>query len=262
MGFALFRRKKPSPVSPVAGAAPPGMRLYAIGDVHGRDDLLNDLLGRVREDARNLPQESERVAVFLGDYVDRGHHSKAVIDILSGDPLPGFKTVFLKGNHEQAMIDFLDAPTDNVQWMEIGGAATVLSYGVRVAKDVPVADRCGHIARLLKEALPPEHKAFLRDLKLATVLGDYVFAHTAIDPDGDIESLRHQDMFHPSENRTIKASSSSSSNRIVVHGHMADNSPVNESKRICIDTGAYATGTLTCVVLEGDKRRFLSTRAH
>src|SRR6185312_1069102 len=112
------------------GTIPAGQAVYAIGDVHGRLDLLNDLLIRIRQDADNHPSDSARRLVFLGDYIDRGPESRGVIERLLADPLPGFATVRLMGNHEEAMLAFLDGESDGLDWLSFGGLETLMSYGV------------------------------------------------------------------------------------------------------------------------------------
>ena len=108
---------------------PDGLRIYAIGDIHGRADLLRALLEMIASDARKAPAEKERL-VYLGDYIDRGHESRQVIDLLLEGPPPGFEAIYLKGNHEEALLNFLQAPDFGYEWQHYGGLETLASYGV------------------------------------------------------------------------------------------------------------------------------------
>ena len=112
---------------------PEGQLLYAVGDIHGRRDLLQAMLGRIEVDARNSRQSKRRTLVFLGDYVDRGPESRRVVDVLLGGLPKGFNAHFLKGNHEAIMLDFLEDPSFLAQWLANGADATLRSYGVDVA---------------------------------------------------------------------------------------------------------------------------------
>ena len=243
--------------SGAAGArVPRGVRVYAIGDIHGRADLLQDLHRLILADVAEAEPSMRRVVVYLGDYVDRGLQSRDVIDLLIGDPLPGFERVYLKGNHEEAFLDFLDDAGAGPDWFANGGDATVYSYGVAIPQEVPFSARFPHIQEALREAVPPRHIDFLTHLEMTWEIGDYLFVHAGIRPGRALDQQTAQDLLWI---RHEFLTSSADHGKVVVHGHSVTVGPDLRDNRIGIDTGAFATGTLTCLVLEGRSRRFLST---
>ena len=146
----LFRRGP----APVSAEVPPGTAVYAIGDIHGRLDLLEDLLRQIADDAGRHAADSERQLIFLGDYVDRGPASRDVIERLLEDPLPGFRTVYLMGNHEEAMLEFVEDRSDGLGWMSFGGLETLLSYDVPVRRLPNTPQATAELRELLIERLP------------------------------------------------------------------------------------------------------------
>jgi len=234
---------------------PAGQRLYAIGDVHGRRDLLERLLDMVVEDAAARPGIQGTI-VFLGDYVDRGPDSAGVIDLLCGPPPPGFGWIFLRGNHEAAMLRFLSDPQVGMDWLEFGGDTTLRSYGV----DPPAgARRRGLLpaaSRALASRLPPAHLSFLRTLRLSLRVGDYLFAHAGIRPGIALEAQREDDLLWI---RDDFLRSTADHGVVVVHGHTITSAVETRPNRIGIDTGACYSGRLSCLVLEGETRRILQT---
>lgn len=251
---------------PVHAQVPAGRRVYVIGDIHGRADLLADLHRRILENAAKHrpsgPGEPERertelVAVYLGDYVDRGMESRQVIDMLLARPLPGFRAVHLLGNHEQAMLDFQEDPSIGPAWMQYGGAATLFSYGINVQARLPAGvERLAHLSAELKRTLPQRHLAFLRSLALMHEEGDYLFVHAGIRPGVPLDRQDRDDLL---QIRDEFLGSDLSHGKIVVHGHTITERPDVRHNRIGIDTGAFATGRLTCLVLEGTSRALLQT---
>jgi len=238
---------------------PPGRRVYAIGDIHGRDDLLERLLGMIRADAA-AAAGLEHVAVFLGDYVDRGPNSFEVIDRLINMPLPGFRHVFLKGNHEAMMLDFLAGPPDAAQpstlWMDNGGIETLHSYGIEGYWMFADARGLKEARRMLAAALPPGHRSFLESLALSHVAGDYAFVHAGIRPGVPLAEQRENEVLWI---RGAFLNARGGLGHRVVHGHTIVPAPEVHRNRIAIDTGAVRSGTLTSVVLEKDGVRFLAT---
>jgi serine/threonine protein phosphatase 1 len=233
---------------------PAGTRVYAIGDVHGRADLLAEMHGLIRADADGATS-SRRLIVYLGDYVDRGHDSAGVIEALLAGPEPGFEAVHLIGNHEQAMLDFLDDVAIGPMWLYNGGGATLASYGVR-APHVASPRELEPVRRLLLERLPARHRAFLAGLRLWHAEGDYLFVHAGVRPGVALEAQSREDLLWIREEFLY---SNRDFGHIVVHGHTIFDQPQLRPNRIGIDTGAFHTGTLTCLVLEGADRRFLQT---
>jgi serine/threonine protein phosphatase 1 len=252
--FARLFSRSAAPSAPVSAHVPAGSRIYAIGDMHGRLDLLERLRMAIVEDAKRHPVE-RKVVVYLGDYVDRGPDSRGVVDLLARDKLPGFESVFLKGNHEDSMLQFLVDPGVAPAWMNYGGDATLYSYGVR-PPDPRRIDELLAAQKAFIEALPPEHLEFLRALKLVHVEGDYAFVHAGFRAGVPIEFQMPADMMWI---RDEFLSSDADFGKIAVHGHTITDHPQIRGNRIGIDTGAFATGTLTCLVLEGAERRFLAT---
>ncbi len=241
----LFQGKAPQ------AAVPATERLYAVGDIHGCAGLLAALLAKI--DAE--PAEKTRRLVFLGDYVDRGENSKAVLDTLIAIKAREPETVMLKGNHEQAMLDFLDAPDRNEDWLHWGGDKTLESYGVADIWQKPPA----RLAAEMKDRLPAEHLAFLGSLELWRVIGDYVFVHAGFRPGVALEAQTQEDClwiradFH-------NGAPEGRPREVVVHGHHPVKKPLDLGWRIAVDTGAVWSDALTAVVLEGTTRRFISTR--
>ncbi len=199
--------------------------------------------------------DGRRKVVYLGDYIDRGHGSKEVLDLLLGSPLPGFESIYLLGNHEQAMLDFLEYPRHAANWLNFGGLATLLSYGARLER-VPGNDDLDLLAEELKHRIPETHLAFLKSLQLHYQEGSYLFVHAGIRPG---VRLGHQDPYDLLWIRDDFRRYRSPHEYIVVHGHDITGQPEILSNRIGIDTGAYYTGILTCLVLEDSRQRILQT---
>ncbi|HEX6959196.1 MAG TPA: metallophosphoesterase [Ferrovibrio sp.] len=231
---------------------PPGLRIYAIGDIHGRLDLLERLHGLIEADmASGAP--SETVIVYLGDYIDRGPDSAQVIDRLSRSRPSGIETVPLLGNHEAMMLEFLDAPYSGSLWLANGGDATLRSYHVRVPQSY---DELLITQRALRGALPRHHWKFLEGLPAGRRFGDYLFVHAGIKPGLPLDRQAREHMIWI---RDSFLDSEIDHGMVVVHGHTVVHEVEWRPNRIGIDTGAYTTGRLTALVLEGDSRRLLQT---
>ncbi len=252
-------RSKPTAQAAARRAVvPEGCRLYVIGDVHGRLDLLTALHARIASDRQARPHDGEDKVVYLGDYIDRGPYSREVIDYLLSGPLPGCAAVHLMGNHEEAMLRFLDDVEVGPAWVSFGGEATLLSYGVRRAPNMIGRRRFEDMRRQLIEKAPQRHVAFLRGLRLSFEAGDYLFVHAGVRPGIAVADQKPQDLLWI---RGTFLSSDADHGKVVVHGHTPTDAPQVLPNRIGIDTGAFASGVLTCLVLEGGDRRFLSTGA-
>jgi serine/threonine protein phosphatase 1 len=250
------RSKTAAQVAPRRALAPPQQRIHAIGDIHGRLDLLTVLHDDILADRKARPHDGKDVIVYLGDYVDRGPYSREVIDYLLGDPLPGFTAVHLMGNHDEAMLQFLDDASIGPTWASFGGESTLLSYGVRTTPGLIGMRRYEGMRQQLVEKMPQSHAAFLRGLQLSYQAGDYLFAHAGVRPGVPLDQQDPDDLMWI---RETFLSSSVDHGKIVVHGHTPTDEPQVRVNRIGIDTGAFASGILTCLVLEGGERRFLST---
>lgn len=236
-------------------ATPENMRLYAIGDIHGRDDLLADLMMRLTEDGARYP-DRHKLLIFLGDYVDRGLQSRAVLDRLIAGPPPGFEAVHLKGNHEEAMLQFLDDAQFGREWKYYGGLETLHSYGVN---EVTRSDDPRDFERArdhFEQVLPEAHLDFLRRLQAFVEFGDYFFAHAGVRPGIPLNRQVEHDLLWIREDFL---SWSGSFDKFVVHGHTPSEEVVVRDNRIGVDTGAYITGVLSALVLDGTGRELIQT---
>ena len=236
------------PTSADLPRVPEGRRIYAIGDVHGRADLLRRLLDMIAEDAAAHPDRAS-VLIYMGDYVDRGPRSREAIDLILADEPAGMETVALMGNHEELMLDALGGDRSAAAtWLINGGDATLSSYGIAAVGTVPKEAR---------DRIPAAHMRFLRNLHLSHREGDYFFVHAGIRPGVPLDEQRSSDLLWI---REPFLGSTADHGVIVVHGHTPLHAPEEKPNRIGIDTGAFATGMLSCLVLDGPLRSFLKTR--
>jgi Calcineurin-like phosphoesterase len=256
MGFSWLKREKRKDYTP------DGQILYAIGDIHGRDDLLVELLDLLAGDLKNNDPEKEVSMIFLGDYVDRGLGSKAVLDRLialekqTASPEIGLNAFFLMGNHEEALLRFMDDPGFGEQWLVHGGTETLLSYGVQPPKGKTDPSAWQTVSAALREALGEAHRGFLERLRDRLILGDYIFVHAGLRPGVALEAQTTSDLLWI---RNDFIHDTTYFEKKVVHGHTPKPQPYADHRRIGIDTGAYITGTLTAVRLEADAVSYLQT---
>jgi serine/threonine protein phosphatase 1 len=246
----------PAPAAKPTPSVPAGLILYAVGDIHGETAALDRLLARIAEDIEGRGDGRRAQLIFLGDYVDRGSDSAGVLDRLCVGPLPGVDGRFLAGNHEQAMLDFLEDPTGNAGWLAFGGVATLASYGIRASAGSPDSTRCRALRDQLVERLPDSHLTFLRGLESHAMVGDYLFVHAGIRPGRRVEDQTREDLLWI---REPFLSSHRDHGKIVVHGHTVVDQPEIRTNRIAIDTGAYATGILTALVLSETAHKILQS---
>ena len=251
---SLYKIRDPSAAVLSAPRVPEDRRLYAIGDIHGRYDLLLALQERMLSDAAEHP-DKHKAAIYLGDYVDRGPQSREVLEHLSTGTLPGVASIHLMGNHEHALLGFLRDPLAHSDWLQYGGPATLASYGIDASQSF-LPSRLIQMARELQLALPPHQLQFLEQLETYRIFGDYLFVHAGIRPGVPLarqqpddllwirEAFLHYRKPHP---------------HFIVHGHHISDRPEIRPNRIGIDTGAFATGRLSCLVLEGVERTFIDT---
>lgn len=253
--FSFFSRSasKPKPTLSTA-VIPDGTRAYVVGDIHGRLDLLRTLHAKIRQDSETA--RGDRIVVYIGDYVDRGDDSKGVIDELLADPLAGFEPIYLKGNHEEALLNFLEHPEVARDWFSFGGDAAVMSYGVPVIPGALTDERLLDMQAAFRDALPDAHLRFLSDLRLFYEIGDYLCVHAGISPGRPLDRQRPEDLLWIREEFL---ESEKLHGKVVVHGHSVTETPDVQENRIGIDTGAYFSNCLTCLVLEGATHRFLRT---
>jgi len=234
---------------------PEGTLVYAVGDIHGRLDLLQNLIEQISRDAESSTA-LRKILVFLGDYVDRGWQSKEVLDLLCNLNPDGFETLFLKGNHEEALLSFLNDPAFLDTWRQFGGLETLHSYGLKDLNFRDDADYLSSVHREFVATLPAQHLAFLKNLPTSHMLGDYFFAHAGVKPGVALDKQKDQDLCWI---RDEFLDSRANYGKRVVHGHCPEETPQVRTNRIGVDTGAYITGVLTAAVLEGADVRFLQT---
>jgi serine/threonine protein phosphatase 1 len=230
---------------------PDGTLVYCIGDIHGRDDLLREMAARVAADLKTRFFD-RAVTVFLGDYIDRGPDSKAVVERLAGGEWPT-SIIALAGNHEEFLLTFLDDAGFLDFWRTQGGLATLHSYGVDVGPAMAGREyeevQAAFMARFRKH-----HRDFADALKVSATIGDYFFCHAGVRPGVALDRQARDDLLNI---REPFLSSAAEHGKLIVHGHTPATAPEIRPNRIDIDTGAYATGRLTCLVLEKDEQRFL-----
>jgi Calcineurin-like phosphoesterase. len=253
----MFWKRKSKPAQPARSgfSIPEGQRVYAIGDIHGRDDLFAEMLDLIRADdaARGAAEVS---IILLGDLIDRGPQSAEVVERAMGLREEFPDTRLLIGNHEEC---FLAALTGDVRrlryFMRIGGDATVASYWV---DDESLADASfEEVAERLPRLVPAEHVAFLGTGEDIIEIGDYAFVHAGIRPGIPLEKQSLSDL------RWIRdefLDNLADHGKMIVHGHSITAEPDEQANRIGVDVGAFRSGTLAALALEGEQRWFLFAR--
>ena len=231
--------------------APDGIVVYAIGDIHGRADLL-ELLGAdiIRDADRERPKES--IEIYLGDYIDRGPNSSRVIDWLIKRRLER-NVLLLRGNHEQVLEEFLAQQAAFKDWRRIGGFETLVSYGV----DHVLLQDTHNDAEIWAEfakLFPPEHRQFLDTLATTIDIGAYLFVHAGVRPGIPLEEQDENDCLWI---RDDFLEHEADFGRVVVHGHSPVRTPEFRPNRINLDTAAYATGRLSCLKISEHGARLL-----
>ena len=233
---------------------PDGMRLYAIGDIHGRLDLLEAMHERIRADiAARMPADWR--IIHLGDYTDRGPSSKGVLDFLIAAGTRDRRIISLMGNHDWGVLEFLAEPDPYGLFATNGGEETARSYGVELRFSPVPALMEGHTK--LRAAVPEEHAAFLRSLPRSATFGDFFFCHAGIRPGTSLERqdphdliwIRHEFLDHPGLYE-----------KVVVHGHTPSDEPEIMANRINVDTGAFYSGVLTCAIMDGQDKMLMDVR--
>lgn len=232
---------------------PAELRIYAIGDIHGRLDLLDELLARISSDIALRPT-ARPLYIFLGDYIDRGSASRETIDRLI-EHGKTHKSVFLKGNHELIAIKCLSDRGLFDQWLRLGGLETLVSYGVP-AETLANGKQIAELQSAFHGALPQAHFRFFRDLKNSFECGDFFFAHAGVKPNVELSRQKENDLLWI---RGEFLTSTDDFGKIVVHGHTPTHEIEVAPNRINIDTGAFATGRLSCLVLEGEELSVIDT---
>ena len=224
--------------------------IYAIGDIHGRQDLLLRLLDKIDEDIATLPQNMIVTLVFLGDYIDRGLQSRQVIDLILSERLEKYRTVYLIGNHEEALLEFRNDAYFGPKWVRYGGAETLISYGLKPPRgtSLPAQQAWHGVWQKFRDTLPEDHLEFYRSLKHYFTVGDYLFVHAGLRPDVPLEDQTVHDMLWiRDEFLTAKTDFP----YLVVHGHTPTRKPHLDTRRLGLDTAAYTSGILTAARFVG-----------
>ena len=229
--------------------------IYAIGDIHGRADLLENLLDRIDADATGF--QGDVHIVFLGDYIDRGFQSRQVVEILLSDRLQPYRSHFLKGNHEDALLSFLADADFGPKWAAYGGRETMVSYGVKPPRSMTLNSEWESAHNEFLKRFPNAHLLFFRGLPTRVKIGGYGFVHAGMRPGRSFDDQNDYDLMWI---RDEFLSSDSSFDVKVVHGHTPTDAPYNDDRRINVDTGAYFTGRLTAVKLTGQLVEFIATQ--
>ena len=234
-------------------ATPRGYRAYAVGDIHGRLDLLDRLLDAIDVDLAVRPPR-QNLIIFLGDLIDRGPDSKGVVERLRTFRHDRLDPYFLAGNHEEILLRILDGQAELLQdWLQFGGAECLSSYGV--GQDELMGGEREALA-LIKRSIPDEHAEFIRSFSASLTFGDYFFVHAGVLPGVALSRQNQSDL------RWIRSpflEDDSDHGAVVVHGHTISDEVEQRVNRIGIDTGAYRTGILTALGLEGTSKWTLNT---
>jgi len=239
---------------PAPAALEDGKLIYAIGDIHGRADLLDRLMHVI--DADNKSTEGQPTLVFLGDYIDRGFQSKQVIDKLCElRDESTYETVFLRGNHEQAMLRFLEDHSIGPDWSAFGGRETLISYGIIPPRDVKSLDQWLDAKSSLNSLIPPEHVEFLESLVSHHRMDGYGFVHAGIRPGVPFDEQQDEDRLWI---RELFLNAKPKEDLFIVHGHSPVDHPFVDHRRINTDTGAYFTGTLCAAKISTEGLSFLT----
>lgn len=254
------RRIAPKSKSP---ARPPRSRIegtvYAIGDIHGRLDLFERLIGEIRADAAEFSHENGRpTVVLLGDLIDRGPASAECLEraiVLAGETWCDIECI--KGNHEEALELFLEDPGVGPNWTAYGGGETLLSYGVDVSQASPAKGWAG-IQADFKRVLPTSHLAFVQGMRLWLERDDYIFVHAGVRPGLPMERQSQTDLLWIRQG--FREAEQPYPDKVIVHGHTPTPEPELKRWRIGIDTGAYASGVLTAIRLRGFERSVIQVK--
>lgn len=251
---ALFGKLLGMPMRGEVPSVPAGCRVYAIGDIHGRDDLLGDLLSRIEADIASRPS-ARNLLVFLGDLIDRGPASREVVERLINYRPDGVRLIFLAGNHEEVLLRILDGEVTLIaDWLKFGGSECLQSYGLAAAKLKRMTP--ARAAEAIRSAIPTGHREFLNGFADTFRAGDYLFVHAGIRPGVSLDEQAQVDL------RWIRQpflSHRGDEGFVVVHGHTICERVEDLGNRIGIDTGAYRTGVLTALGIQNGERWFLQT---
>lgn len=250
-------QKKKRPYKSESLPLAPDRVVYAVGDIHGRADLLLSILDKIDEDITAHCTDKPLI-IFLGDYVDRGDDSAKVLSTIERLWMEraDHEYVFLKGNHEAAMLDFLDAPEAHREWLRFGGLQTLHSFGLRDLNEHANGSALVEAAQILRDKLASQEMFLRVGLKLSAQVGNIFFCHAAIDTARRLDDQLETVLLWGKAGFTSNGGADSA---WIVHGHTITPEPDIGRNRIGIDTGAYYSGRLTAARISNGNLRFLST---
>lgn len=249
MMFGLSSRRQGEP------SGPDGYRAYVVGDIHGRLDLLEDLLAKIHAELQRRPVE-KTLLVFVGDLIDRGPASAHVLERLRNYKRPGIRTVFLLGNHEEVLLRILHGDAELItKWRWFGGSECLQSYGIEPGRFAYLSDQ--QALAIVRGAIPKEHVKFLETFVDSCRFGDYLFVHAGIRPGVELQQQSQNDLRWIREPFLLD---DRDHGFIVVHGHTICEEVEVLPNRIGIDTGAYRSGVLTALAIEGADQWLIDTR--
>lgn len=228
--------------------------VYAIGDVHGCYEELHTLEQKIELDA--LQFRGRKIIIMLGDYVDRGPNSRRVVEHLMAPPPEGFMRVCLAGNHEVAMLAYLDGHLSLEPWLRVGGRETLFSYGIDPDRLADLYGSSEEVDERIREAIPATHVAFMRTLPVMICSERFLFVHAGIRAGIALEAQDEADLLNI---RSEFLAAAHRLDRWVVHGHTIVDVPTLDGRRLGIDTGAFQSGRLTALRIVGKYGRLLST---
>jgi serine/threonine protein phosphatase 1 len=230
-----------------------GIAIYAVGDVHGCLDELLSLERAIVANGKNLP--GRKLIIMLGDYVDRGPASSQVIDHLLAPPPAGFERICLAGNHEVVMLDYIDGRLGLADWMSMGAASTLLSYGIDHDRLAQIYRSSRQIDEVIRRTIPAAHIAFLRSLPILVEAQRFIFVHAGVRPEVDLERQSDYDLAFIRSEFYERAHLLK---KYVVHGHTPVAEAKREGMRVNIDTGAVFGGRLTALRIWQDRGLYLT----
>lgn len=235
-----------------APRVPDGLRIYVVADIHGSEIALRDVLARIGADAASQPPSVRCVEIFLGDYVDRGPASREVLELLLARAR-SHEILMLKGNHETLFLDFPNNPSILANWRQFGGLQTLISYGLKPSIN-PTPSEQRELAREFLHAVPVEHRNLLSQMPMSFSCGDYFFVHAGVRPGVPLKDQKEEDLLWIRQDFLLHEGQFE---KFIIHGHTPVKDVEVRPNRINLDTGAYATGRLACLVLDGDSVAFI-----
>ncbi|WP_139974578.1 metallophosphoesterase [Ochrobactrum sp. CGA5] len=233
---------------------PDGIRLYAIGDVHGRLDLLRDMHGLIRTDLDQRPAHDWRI-IHLGDYIDRGPSSKEVLDFLIDAARRDERVISLLGNHDDGFLTYLATGDVAGIFALHGGVDTARSYGAEIDFSDADSAREGH--KTLVQTVPQEHIDFIRAMPRSVAFGEFFFCHAGINPTVPLDAQDPEELIWI---RTVFLKWTAPFEKVVIHGHTPQNAVDIQCNRVNLDTYAWKSGRLSSIVIDGSEKRFIEVR--